>query len=467
MTNIILNEWKMFFRNRVFIYLTIFFILSLSLVVWMGIIQNSAQQEYRNKAQKHVRKQWDNLEAMNPHRAAHYGSYAFKPNNLLSSMDGGINDITGNVIQLEGHVQNEIVYSEASQSLSISKFGKLKSSLLLQYVIPLFLIFLAYGSISNEKETQRLKLLIFQGIPMTRLVFAKSLSIWIYGLSLLLATVFIQSMLISSDPEVFRRLTLLVFSYGSYYYIITSLATYFSARLKNNTSALSAILATWILWTIFLPKIWGNAVEKIHPLPSRMAFKAAMKEERSKGIDGHNPSDKRREELKNKYLTEYKVDSLQQLPINFDGIVMQEDEEYGNLVWDKHFGSNYTILQKQKGLYQVSGLLNPFASLQSASMGFCGTDMIHHLDFLKKAEDYRRVLIKALNDKHAYGGSKTGDWGWTVDSTFFRSVQGFSYISPKINDQINHYLIDILCLLWWGLLVTFMIKLNTNKKIIL
>ena len=467
MINIILNEWKMLVRNRVFIYLTIFFVLSLILVVWMGIIQNSTQQEYRTNAQKHVRKQWDNLEAMNPHRAAHYGSYAFKPNNLLNSMDGGINDITGNVIQLEGHVQNEIVYSEASQSLSISKFGKLKSSLLLQYVIPLFLIFLAYGSISNEKETQRLKLLIFQGISMTRLIFAKSLSIWIYGLSLLLITIVFQSLLISSDPEVFQRLALLILSYGSYYYIITSLATYFSARLKNNTSALSAILATWILWTIFLPKIWGNAVEKIHPLPSRMAFKAAMKEERSKGIDGHNPTDKRREQLKNKYLTEYKVDSLQQLPINFDGIVMQEDEEYGNLVWDKHFGNNYNILQNQKGLYQVSGLLNPFASLQSASMGFCGTDMIHHLDFLKKAEDYRRVLIKALNDKHAYGGSKTGDWGWTVDSTFFRSVQGFSYNAPKINDQIGHYFIDILFLLWWVLLITFLIKLNTNKKIIL
>ena len=466
MINIILNEWKMLVRNRVFIYLTIFFILSLSLVVWMGIMQNNDQQEYRTQAQKHVRKQWDNLEAMNPHRAAHYGSYAFKPNNFLNSMDGGINDITGNVIQLEGHVQNEIVYSEASQSLSISKFGKLKSSLLLQYVIPLFLIFLAYGSVSNEKETHRLKLLIFQGIPLTSLIFAKSLSIWIYGLSLLLVTILIQSLLSISDPEMFQRLTLLIFSYGSYYYIVTSLATYFSARLKNNTSALSSILATWILWTIFLPKIWGNAVEKIHPLPSRMDFKAAMKEERSKGIDGHNPSDKRREELKNKYLTEYKVDSLQQLPINFDGIVMQEDEEYGNLVWDKYFGKNYTILQKQKGLYQVSGLLNPFASLQSASMGFCGTDMIHHLDFLKKAEDYRRVLIKALNDKHAYGGSKTGDWRWTVDSTFFRSVQGFSYKAPKITDQINHYMIDILCLLWWGFLITFMIKLNSNKKII-
>ena len=62
-----------------------------------------------------------------------------------------------------------------------------------------------------------------------------------------------------------------------------------------------------------------------------------MREERSRGIDGHNPRDKRREKLKEKYLAEYKVDSLKNLPLNFDGIVMQEDEEYGNLVWDKYF----------------------------------------------------------------------------------------------------------------------------------
>ena len=70
-----------------------------------------------------------------------------------------------------------------------------------------------------------------------------------------------------------------------------------------------------------------------------------MKEDRSKGIDGHNPSDQRREQLKNKYLVKYNVDSLKQLPINFDGIVMQEDEEYGNRVWDKHFGNNYSSVQ--------------------------------------------------------------------------------------------------------------------------
>ena len=203
-------------------------------------------------------------------------------------------------------------------------------------------------------------------------------------------------MLISSDPEVFQRLALLILSYGSYYYIITSLATYFSARLKNNTSALSAILATWILWTIFLPKIWGNAVEKIHPLPSRMAFKAAMKEERSKGIDGHNPTDKRREELKGKYLAEYEVDSLKNLPINFDGIVMQEDEEYGNMVWDKHFGNNYNILQKQKFLYHV--VFNTDETLFVD--GFSSAERFQ-LNMLVKACDLPRYGLN-LEEKNQY-----------------------------------------------------------------
>jgi len=118
----------------------------------------------------------------------------------------------------------------------------------------------------------------------------------------------------------------LLLAYGAYYYIVATLAVYFSARSMNNTAALSSMLAVWILWTIFLPKIWGNTTDKLYPLPSRQEFKAAMQDDRSKGIDGHNPSDKREEELKQKVLTEYKVDSVQQLPINFDGIVMQEDE---------------------------------------------------------------------------------------------------------------------------------------------
>ena len=467
MINIILNEWKILFRNQAFVYITIVFVLSLIFIVWIGVFENNNQKNLQLSAQKHVRNQWDNLKPMNPHRAAHYGSYVFKPISVLNSLDDGVSSITGNVLKLEGHVQNEIVYSEASQSISISKFGKLKSSLILQYVIPLFLIFLAYSSISSERETGRLKLLVFQGISLFQLVFSKSISIWLYGVFLLLITISIQTLLSTIDLEIIQRLMIIFISYSCYYYIICSLTTLFSVSFKNNTSALSSILATWIIWTIFLPKIWGNAVENIYPLPSRQNFKSIMKEDRSKGIDGHDPSDQRREQLKSKYLAKYNVDSLKHLPINFDGIVMQEDEEYGNRVWDKHFGNNYSIFKKQKRLYQISGLLSPFSSLQNLSIGVCGNDMIHHLDFLKKAEDYRRYLIKSLNDKHAFGGSKTGNWKWTVDNEFFKSVEKFEYKTPKIQNKINHYVIDILFLLLWILVTTLLIRLYTKKGILL
>ena len=464
---IILNEWKILVRNRSIVYVSLIFILSIISLAWMSNLQSENQSKAQAAAEKHIRAQWDNLEPMNPHRAAHYGVYVFKPISILNSLDDGVSSITGNVLKLEGHVQNEIVHSEASQSITISKFGKLKPSIILQYVVPLFLIFLSFGSITSDKETGRMKLIVLQGVSLEKLVLSKSISIWLYGLMLIMLSVLLQSSLGSLALDAGLRLGLTFTSYGLYYLIVVCLSTFISVNFKNNTSAISLLLATWILWTIFLPKIWGNTVEKVHPLPSRQNFIAQMREDRSKGIDGHNPRDERRSKLEKEYLVKYKVDSLSQLPINFDGIVMQADEEYGNQVWDKHFGNNYLIYQKQKKLYQLSGLLNPFSSLQNLSMGFCGSDMIHHLDFLKKAEHYRRYLIKTLNDKHAHGGSKTGEWRWTVDNAFFRSVKTFDYQTMLIKDQIGSYIIDILALIVWVIFAGYLFRYKVNREILL
>ena len=127
---------------------------------------------------------------------------------------------------------------------------------------------------------------------MKQVIFGKTLSIWIYSLILLFVTVIFQIFFSKIDYEVLSRLFVLILSYGIYFYIIISLSIYFSATLKSNSSALSLILVLWIMWTIFFPKIWGNTVEKIYQLPTRAEFKTKMKEDRSRGIDGHNPRDK-------------------------------------------------------------------------------------------------------------------------------------------------------------------------------
>ena len=466
MKDIFINEWRGFVRNRLFFVLSILFTGSLAVVTYLGIVQNQTQIEIHHEAHQHIRSQWDEMKPTNPHGAAHFGSYAFKPTTVLNGIDEGITSVTGNVLRLEGHAQNDLVYSEASQSLLISRFGKLKPALLFQFIIPLFLIFLAFNTYTKERESGRIKLLLSQGTSLQKILLAKVLSVWMIGVLLLLFAVFIQ--IVFNNPgfnaETFLRLFTLSLSYALYYLIITTLTVLLSVQFSSSLASLTFAIAVWVLWTIFLPKIAGNAVEQLSPLPTRVEFKKAMETDRSKGIDGHNPSGDREKELEKATLAKYKVDSLSQLPINFDGLVMQADEEYGNSVWDKHFGQIYEQLLSQKINYQLSGIINPFASLQNLSMGSTGTDMIHHLDFLKQSEVYRRAFIKTLNDKHAYGGSKTGEWEWKANNDFFRSVKDFEYSTTSFANLWTKYLIDIVVLAFWVILL-FTFILYSSKRV--
>ena len=456
MKNVLINELKGFFRSRLFILLSVIFIFSLALSTYLGIIQNKKLKNSQKEAKEHIRKQWDEMGASNPHRAAHFGSYAFKETTILNSIDEGVNSLTGNVLRLEGHKQNDVMFSEASQSLMISKMGKLKPSLLFQFLIPLFLIFLSFNSYSKERESGRLKLILIQGISLKSLIFSKIFSIWLIGFFLLLSSVLVQFIFnsIALDFDTFLRLLMLIISYSLYYLIIINLSVAVSVFFKNSTSALSMTIVVWFMWSVFFPKIIGNSVEKIHPLPTRVEFQESMSEDRKKGIDGHNPLGEVKKELEKATLAKYKVDNLSQLPINFSGILMQADEDYGNKVWDKHFGELYSQLNKQKQKYQISGFFNPFSSIQNLSMALSGTDMYHHLDFLNQGEKYRRIFIKALNEK--YTETKM------ADANFFKSVKDFDYQFPLLISLLHKYILDFIALFFW--LVTSIITLNFLTK---
>ena len=462
---IIVNEWKGFVRDKIFLFLVGLFTLSLILVTWFGFLQNSAQSVAQHHAHDHIRAQWDTMEPSNPHRAAHYGTYAFKPINVLNSLDEGVNSVTGNVLRLEGHTQNDVMFSETSQSLLVSKFGKLKPALLFQFLIPLFLIFLSFNSYASERTSGRLKLLFVQGSSIPTIVFSKALSIWMIGVMLLSVAALTQFLLAHHglNHDATLRLLLFLLSYGVYYWIVIGLTVALSILFQSATASLSLMIAIWVTWTLFFPKIIGQAAEQIAPLQSRIEFQDSIKEDRAKGLDGHNPSDERRKKLEADTLNQYNVENLKDLPINFAGIVMQADEEYGNQVWDKHFGDVYDRLEQQKRIVQRSGFINPFGALQSLSMGMSGTDMFHHLEFLKQAEAYRRVFIQTLNDEYAFGGSKTGERGWKADTEFFKSVKDFAYLHPNLSMVFSNYTLDALSLLFW-FAASILLLISVSKR---
>ena len=467
--NMYFNEWKWFLRNPLLRTLAVLFAVTLIFVTYFGLVQSRDQMNAQEEAHKHIRAQWDEMEPSNPHSAAHFGSYAFKPSTILSGLDEGINATTGTVLRLEGHTQNEVMFSEASQSLVLSKFGKLKPSLLFQYLIPLFLLFLSFDAYPRERRSGRLKLLVNQGADIFKIVSTKAFGVWTIGLILLMITLVTQVLCSPVDLSMdqFFRLGLLMGGYAMYYFVLVNVTILVSVWLQNSTASMSVVMLLWICWTVFLPKITGNVAEQMVPLPTRIEFQEAMSKDRSDGIDGHNPSDERRTKLEEATLKKYNVATLEELPINFAGIVMQADEEYGNQVWDKHFGALYVQLGHQKEMVQYSGLFNPFGSIQSISMGAAGTDMFHHLDFLRQAEEYRRVFIKTLNDEYAFGGSKTGERGWKAETAFFQSVKDFVYQQPTMRSVLSNYYIDLVVIFCWCIVSFLLLHVAAKRASVL
>lgn len=96
-------------------------------------------------------------------------------------------------------------------------------------------------------------------------------------------------------------------------------------------------------------------------------------------------------------------------------------------------------------------------------MGVVGSDNLHHQEFLLQVEHYRRKLIKALNDEHAYGGSKSGDWGWKASNAFYKSIEDFKYEPTTFSSVWNYYKSDLGFLCFWSIGILVLLLRGAKK----
>lgn len=444
------NEWTGLLRSMRWRMLLLGMAALLAINGLIGHAEHVRDRAQRAEAAREMRAQWDAMGPSNPHGAAHFGTYAFKPPGVLAALDPGVQSVTGNALRLEGHVQNELAWSAAGQLPQVARFGEPRPALVLQVLVPLLLIVLGFATVSDERRSGRLRLMAVQGLGMRSLMLGKALVILAVGALFLLLTVAVQLLLGGADDDgIVPRLAGFVAAHLLYFAIIALLTVVISMRVPNPSAAFTALLGTWLAWTVAAPHMAAAYADARHPLPDRRSFNKAIQADREQGVDGHNPEDARRAELEKAVLAEYGVDSLAQLPINFDGIVMQADEEYGNAVWDKHFGALHERMAARKRFLQRAALISPYLALRGASMSAAGTDKAHHFRFQRAAEHYRRDLVERLNHEHAYGGSRTGDWSWKADAEFFRSIPDFSYAQPSWTSMRAFWWPDARTLLLW------------------
>ena len=442
-----LNEWRATLRDgRGLLVLVIGAVLAVA-STWTTSSTLERERMAQEDATFAARAAWNERSLDNPHSRAHYGDYVFRPPGPLAELDPGVQSQTGRVVYTEAHRQNSAVHKPQQESASLLRYDRLEPATVLQLLAPLVMVLAGFGVVSSERESGRLRLLWIQGVRPLPLLLAKSLALWSLGALVCLIVVGVH--LAFSGPVETGRTGAFIGLHLLVLWIVAALVTCVSAQSRRPGTAAALLLSLWVMGAIVLPRVAAMSANAIDPLPGRDAFQAAMQEDREQGMDGHNPQDARRLAFEKQVLEEYGVETAEELPINLGGLVMQADEEYGSQVWDKHFGELTEHLLRQSDFAGYFSFLNPLQAADRVSMAVAGTDLHSHLEFLRQVEDYRRVLVKRLNDEHAFGGSKTGQPALVASREFYESFRAFEFEPLSVGTLLSKSKTAIASLVLW------------------
>jgi len=404
------------------------------------------------RAQAEARNDFDEQGEKNPHAAAHYGLYVFKPKPPLSFVDPGVDPYTGVSVHLEAHRRNEVGNRPARDATALQRFGELTAASVLQLLLPLLIIFLSFPALAGEREQGTLRQVLSLGVRPGTLIWGKAVGL-VVALGLIVAPVLALGISVvvlgsAESAQTWPHALAMLAGYVLYLGIFLAVALLVSMRSRTTRVALVVLLGFWILNAMIAPRLATDLARRTVPTPSSLQFTEAIRRDIKAGVDGHDPEDSRIERLKQETLKKYQAETVEDLPINFQGIALQAGEEYGNSVFDRHYGALWTAFGRQDTMRKALGFLFPTLAIRELSMALAGTDNQRSRDFAESAERYRRDLVLTLNRDLEQNGADLG-FMYQAGPELWRSMPEFRYQPPALYASIKDQSMAWAALVLW------------------
>ena len=415
-----------------------------------GWVQARQAQEELAAAQATARDHWESQGEKNPHSAAHYGIYAFKPRLALSFVDEGVDPYTGTSVWLEAHRQNEFLMRPAQDATAAQRVGALTAAQVLQNLVPLLVILLTFGALAGEREQGTLRQLLATGIARRELAVGKALGV-AGALALLLvpaAVVGAAALVVGSTGPAaspMARGAVLAGVYLAYFAAFVGLGLAVSAWARSARTALVVLLGVWVVNGLVAPRAAVDLSKWIHPTPSAVEFAHTLEQEMAAGVEGIERPD--RAAFGESLLAEYGVERAEDLPVNEVGLYLQESEEFGNRIFDRNYGALWDTFERQGFVHEALAVAAPLLAVRTLSMGLAGTDVEQHRHFATAAETYRRDMMRQMNLDLAEN-SRTGEL-YTAGPELWAEVPPLQYDAPTLGWVLGNRALSLLVLALW------------------
>ncbi|AJQ83689.1 DUF3526 domain-containing protein [Xanthomonas oryzae pv. oryzae] len=359
--------------------------------------RDKAEQE-RSAVEHAVRDQWDHQGDKNPHRAAHFGLYAFKPRSALSSVEPGVDAQTGQALWLEPHKRNMAMFTPAVDAAPALGLGAFTPAFVLLALVPLLIAILGHSTVTQERELGTLRMLHACGARATPLLLGKWLGLCA-GLALVLAPALIVGAWgMMADPRGMAAAASLGAALLPYYATWAAGTVLVSAFCTSSRAALLVMIAFWIAAVFIVPRLAASWVEHIAPLPTGEQFWSGIHDSIEKGLPGDGAAAARLGAFDAHLLAEYRVARLEDLPFGANAKRRLFRDAYSNKVHALRFKELEDAQLAQQGLLRWCTVLSPYAAMRSVASALAGTDLAHRQHFEESAEAYRQQFTTRMDE---------------------------------------------------------------------
>lgn len=451
------NEWQRLWHARIPV------LLLLVLVALWTIATITAhhhwQKHARNVAQvtEQSQQDWQSQPDRHPHRVSHYGDFVAKPLHPLSVIEPGILDQSGHLVYLEAHRLNSANFNPATEATSLGRFPLITPAMIVQWWMPLFLIMIGYTCITGEKIAGTLAYIRGNGSPAWQIATGKWLALFLPMAFLLLLQALLSAVWIWDTDQALLRLSIMWLGqmlYIASWCVLVILVSWHSRQLHN---ALLTLLLCWVCICIIFPKGLANFAQIKHPTQPRTEAEYHAELKLKEIGDSHNPDDPHFATFKANLLSQYGVTRTEDLPVNYNGLLMHEGERLTTQVYREQHALHNKQLNKQNGAIRQWLWLTPALALQYIQMASSGNDLAHHQAFIAQSENRRYQLIQYLNQIHTQKVHQHDDKNTRVSADFWRNAPRPPVTLATLKVSRDSLVTSLAVLLGWILLPVFLL----------
>jgi ABC-2 type transport system permease protein len=394
------EEWRLWARSRVVLVAALIVAVLLAMTSAITAARVGDEAAKRTARQASAEATFFAQPDRHPHRMVHYGHYAFRSPPPLAAFDPGVDAVTGQSIFLEGHRQNTAMFADTRSGADLGGFAALNPANLYQLLLPLLLIIIGHGMVLRERESGTLAVMLAQGQSGLVIAGGKALALAGVAALFLLPVAGLAAFSVAAG-EAPLAAAILVAGYALYLGVWAALVLAVSLLVRQRSVALGLLVFAWLLIALIVPRIGINAGSAAVDAPGKIESDLVMLAQQRALGDGHNAADPAFDALQKQVLEQYEAASIEELPINWRGVVAGYSEAKLTDVMNEYAENRMQQEAAQSRIVTLFGLASPTLAVGAASRTLAGTDLATHHRFLRESEALRFDFVQGLNDLHA------------------------------------------------------------------